>query len=949
MAAVQQCCAALKALHDPYTDPAVQIKANQFLTEFQTTLPAWTAADQILKNPQLSNEAHFYAANLLRTKLQFHFEELPEGQRIPFRNSLLSTVVRFKAGRQTVKTRLALCVGALFVQTAGSESWPNALPEMTQAFKTPDQALTLLDILTVVPEECREDQIDVPHAQRIRAVEQCKKFAVQAVSILTSFLRSAGNKRDLQKKVLECFAAWIKMDMVDPSHICREPLFQYSFNALEVPELFEVACEVLAQTFRSTDDFRRYTEFVTTLVPKVLALRTLFQQRVEAKDNLACRQLGNVFIEMGESYLHFVLEFSPTAAQTMNLILTITAHPDKDISSNTFNFWYRLAKAVKTLAQENPQKAVECRNKLAPYFAQVLLHLHGVMKYPTDYETWDQDSKDKSKRYREEAGDILRDCASIMGAERCLKDIFQVLQREARVLQDRWPTAWQGTEASLYCVRMIARQVLDVKPPEQLILPQIMRLIPQFGRHEQLQYTSTLIVGRYAEWLKGFPVLLSPLFPFVIQGFSKPEIVNSSCRAFIFICESCAEILAKTQLETLFKLYKQSSALGNKSQLQLIEGFCNVLSILPIDKYIQALRECLQPIMTEMKAYMQSSNPPSQKVEECLDRLAEFFRCLGPSRSPEPAKSFAALKQLAEVLLPLLLKLLEKFSTDNDIVEALIRVFKYAIRTMKGHFLSLLPPLFTTLVPHYESKPHSSFLYLLHICCEEYGGEQVNAKVCNVLLEILGKFSNRTVRILDTAQTINQNPDFVEDYFSLMERFLKVMPDYVLAGARGQVISEAWQCALRSLKEQHYQASKSVMCFLHVLLGLAVVKKESQGVVVRPKDLHVQVVARLLQQNGEHVAQALMQGLMGDLPKSHNEYVIKAILTLNRVASAPPLDCRTWVAQTVIKANPQISEQKKQRFLRTFCTADQDPRALEDALWEFSQACRKKSHASKKL
>eukprot|EP00808_Paulinella_micropora_P004732 g14116.t1 len=922
---------------------ATQTKANKWLVSFQTTLPAWTAAARILKDPQLGHEAHFYAANVLRTKLQFHFDELPDVQRGPFRDSLLGTVVQFNAGLQAIRTRLALCVGALFVQTAGSESWKTALPDITAAFGKQDLAISLLDMLTVIPEECREMQTDVSDLQRRRAVQQCKDYSIKLMSILNALMRSAGTNRILQKKVFECFAAWIKMDMIDPALLCRDSLFQSSFKALEVVELFPVACIVLAETFRSTDDFRRYTDLVTQLVPKVLALKPLFQKCSESKNILACKQLGNVFIEMGESYLHFVLEFSDIAAQTVNLILMLTAHQDKDISSNTFHFWYRLAKVVSKLGDDKPQQAADCRTKLSPFFLKVLLHLHTVMKYPLDYETWDQDTKDKSKRYREEAGDVLRDCATILGPQRCLQEIFKGLQREITQLKQTWPKDWHGTEASLYCVRMIARQVLDMKPPESLVLPHIMKVLPQFARHVQLQYTSTLIVGRYAEWLKDHPDLLSPLFPFVIQGFSKPEILPSSSRSFIFICESCAQYLAKSKLKALFKLYQETPNLGMKYQLQFIEGFCAVISVLPVETFVNVLRACFTPLMAEISSFLTGQGASGRKLDACLDRLAEFFRCLAPKRGPDPDRMFAALAQLTQGMMSTLLALFDKYHSDDDVVEGLVRVFKYAIRTMKEHFLGLLTPVFAKLIPLFESKPHFSFLYLLKICCEEYVEKQGNPKVAKPLFDILVKFSSRTTQVLDSPASINKNPEFVEDYFNLIEQFLHDMPDAVLCGMQGQVIGQAWQCAHRSLREQHFQASRKVMQFYAALIGLAITRPARNGQAgKKPKDLHVSAVMRLLQQSGQMLMQGLMQGIMGELPKSHNEYIIKVIITVLE-AVVPPLDSRSWIAQTVMQAK-HIDDKEKQKFLQTFREADRDWGKIQDALWKLSDLCHKKLH-----
>ena len=77
-----------------------QIKdANVWLEQFQGTTEAWQVADQLLALEAADNglltAAQIFAAQTMRTKIQYDFAELPTESHHSLRNSLLGHVVRF--------------------------------------------------------------------------------------------------------------------------------------------------------------------------------------------------------------------------------------------------------------------------------------------------------------------------------------------------------------------------------------------------------------------------------------------------------------------------------------------------------------------------------------------------------------------------------------------------------------------------------------------------------------------------------------------------------------------------------------------------------------------------------------------------------------------------------------------------------------------------------------
>jgi hypothetical protein len=146
------------------------------------------------------------AANALRSKILYDFHELPDSPtRVSFFQSLLTNVTNFAAGPQLVRTRLALCVASLAVHVAGSGEMHDVLNVLMQTYgSNPEYALVLLDIMTVVPEECANKKLNVADPTRATAAQNFAAHTAQILRMIMAFLESTGTDRVLQKKVGVC-------------------------------------------------------------------------------------------------------------------------------------------------------------------------------------------------------------------------------------------------------------------------------------------------------------------------------------------------------------------------------------------------------------------------------------------------------------------------------------------------------------------------------------------------------------------------------------------------------------------------------------------------------------------------------------------------------------------------------------------------------------------------
>ena len=137
---MERVCQAFMLQAQPGTTTAQLKEANTWLEHFQATTEAWQVADQLLGQPAdgstaISTAAHIFAAQTLRTKIQYDWAELPAASHAQLRASLLSHILRFGQGPQPVLTQLAIAVGVLALHM---EEWhATVVSDLISSLTTP--------------------------------------------------------------------------------------------------------------------------------------------------------------------------------------------------------------------------------------------------------------------------------------------------------------------------------------------------------------------------------------------------------------------------------------------------------------------------------------------------------------------------------------------------------------------------------------------------------------------------------------------------------------------------------------------------------------------------------------------------------------------------------------------------------------------------------------------
>ena len=140
---VEQVIQAIKELYHNQ-DPEVKASASKWLNSLQQSVYAWTISDQLLQR-NVDTETCYFAAQTMRTKIQYSFQELPPESHSSLRTSLLTHLTGLTpATGQVIVKQLCLAMADLILLMP---EWSTALSELMTALGPPQpHTHTLLEV-----------------------------------------------------------------------------------------------------------------------------------------------------------------------------------------------------------------------------------------------------------------------------------------------------------------------------------------------------------------------------------------------------------------------------------------------------------------------------------------------------------------------------------------------------------------------------------------------------------------------------------------------------------------------------------------------------------------------------------------------------------------------------------------------------------------------------------
>ena len=968
-------------------------RAEKWFDEFQRSSVAWTSILGVLQNQSCPTEARHLCSIGLRNKCLLDLEELPKEHVSQVRESIISLLLAPQPLSTPIRTQLCLAFSGIAAHTPASD-WNGIgmvqwLEQRLAGEQMPLSVIRMIEVLCIVAEEFGSYKPAVHPNRRREYCRELESYAPKTFQLLVFAEKRAEVVQDPKslKTLLQAFSSWLSFAGTEKllasasmganqgapqgaslQGLKSHPLIVLAFGCLQSSdmEVFGMAVDVMCALVECTlmdsyslDIIPESSELVQFLVSSALTLRPKVSQYVadalagkdvfESEDTV--KSIARFLSEIADSYILYVAKGELETQNILEAMLDVAGHPDNDVSSMSYAFWYRLSKILfvgtdpDTEASIFPNGAPQnLVNLFKPAFSKLVCHMVRQATFAEDVDTWSKSEHRDFKSTRNSVGDIISDAKLVLGPEATMQLILGPLQAHHVECSSGKPFDWRVVEAAYYCAKTLARSM----PFESALVHNLLTAIPTLPWHAQLGHTSCATVGAYSSWIAGgmkkgtLPdaSLLTSLLAFVSSALKDGQARRGAAVAFKHICDSCSGILGAFK-EQVFSIYSGvvTGSLGSfesEDVIEVLEGTIFVAMAMSGEEKQAALQMIVQPVLTPLQAMLNGSTPASEaQALRLLEQLEGVYKNVNDKQM---------VMQLLDFTSPIFDRALEVLGANVECAEKVCGALKYGLKTTGKHTAQhLLQHLFTNIPLRFSRFSHPCMLYLSSELVKIFGGQAESHGWLQTLVSGLVAEAHKK---LGEIKSFDSRPDIVDDLFLLAGRVLSYAPKILFPGnlqGGPQTLQSLFSCAIAGMFVHHRDALISIYSFFYRLLTCGAKELET-----------------LMVEGGPVLVRRVMAGIAGAVPKAYlqdlGECLWNAVLLGNKIQARSTLPVAgklgtSWLYQC-LETIPVgvLTNQEKQSFITAVDTSldgkSMSMRELNKHVKELANICRRNDKAT---
>ncbi|KAK6928618.1 Exportin-1/Importin-beta-like [Dillenia turbinata] len=872
-----------------------RVAANQWLVQFQQTDAAWEVATSILTSPDHHSsfladfEVEFFAAQILKRKIQNEGFNLQLGAKDALLSALLVAAKRFSSGPPQLLTQICLALSALILRAVEYRKPIKQLFYSLQNLQSQDNGnIAVLEMLTVLPEEVVEDQsMDCS----ISAARRCQYGQEQLLShtpmVLEFLLQQSEKSLDTvnqlpegNRKILRCLLSWVRagcFSEIPCDSLPAHPLLNFVFNSLQVSSSFDLAIEVLVELVSRHEGIPRVLLYRGQFLKDVLLLPALTNGDEKVISGLAC-----LMSEVGQAAPYLIVEASLESLALADALLSCVAFQSEDweIADSTLPFWSTLASYILGLRADIVKIGKNVEDMFLPVFSTLLDAL--MLRAQVDDSTFANESRrvdlpDGLAHFRMNLVELLVDICQLLTSSTFL----QKLLLSGWTLVDA-PIPWKEVESKMFALNVVADLVLqDIYSFDFLVIMQLVTILSSRAPEELrgfmcIVYRSLAdVIGSYIKWITSCQTNARPLLLFLAAGICEPVSSNACASALRRLCEDASAILYEpSNLEILIWIGEglEKRHLPLEDEEEVVGAITLSLSSVPnkelknnllarllsssyeaIGKLIDDNDQCLRQ---NPATYAQMLNSAARG----LHRMGIVFSHLSNPPSTSPASHDTILSLLA-VFWPILEKLFRSAHMENgSLSTAACRALSQAIQSSGQHFAVLLPKVLDCLSTNFTTyQAHECYIRTASVVLEEFGHMEEYGPL---FISTFDRFTHSaSIVALNSSYICDQEPDLVEAYTSFTSTFVRSCAKEVLA-VSGTLLELSFQKAAICCTAMHRGAALAAMSYLSCFLEVGL-NSLLESVTCKSEELFGTVTAQVLSCSGEGLVSSVLYALLG--------------------------------------------------------------------------------------
>ncbi|KAG2405311.1 uncharacterized protein HKW66_Vig0045660 [Vigna angularis] len=923
--------------HD--TQSCNRVAANQWLVQFQQTHAAWDVATAILTAdrhlPLASNfEVEFFAAQILKRKIQNEGYLLQLGVKDALLNALLLAVKRFSTGPPQLLTQICLALSALVLQVAAYGNPIEQLFYSLQNLQSQDDGnIAVLEMLTVLPEEVVDNQRIDSKISSLHKSHYTQELLSHTPMVLEFLLQQSEinfdgsvQQQERNRKILRCLLSWVRhcsddsfgfcifsvkagcFSEISPGTLPAHPLLNFVFNSLQVSLSFDLAIEVLVELVTKHEGVPQILLCRVQYLKEVLLFPALTRGDMKVIGGLAC-----LLSEIGQAAPSLIVEASAEALALTDALLSCVAFPSEDweIADSTLQFWSTLAGYILGI-EDGAKSRKHMEDIFSPVFSTLLDSL--LLRSQVDDCTYNDDGRvvdlpDGLIHFRMNLVELLVDICHLLGSATFMQKLFI-----GGWASQNLSIPWKEVESKLFALNAVADVIIqDGQSYDFSVVMQLVTMLsikPSDGLKGFIciVYRSLAdVVGSYSKWISAFKENFRSLLLFLAIGISESLSSNACASALRKVCEDASVVIYEpSNLEILMwigeglekwnlsledeeeVMHAISLVLGSVSNRELKN---NLLARLLSSSY-EAIGKLVDPeISLSLKQNPASYTQVLNAASRGLHRIGTVFSHLSISVATEPAADDSILS-LLRVFWPILEKIFGSEHMENgNLSVAACRALSLAVQSSGQHFVTLLPKVMDLLSTNFVLfQSHECYIRTASIVIEEFGHLEEYGPLFVTLFE---RFTHAaSVMALTSSYICDQEPDLVEAYTNFASTFIRSCNKDALS-ACASLLEVSIQKAAICCTAMHRGAALAAMSYLSCFLDVGLLSLLECMNCITEGSFNITAI-HVISHSGEGLVSNVVYALLGVSAMSR---VHKCATILQQLAAICTLSERTtWKA-----------------------------------------------------
>lgn len=542
--------------HD--TQSCNRVAANQWLVQFQQTHAAWDVATNILTSDRrhASNfELEFFAAQILKRKIQNEGYLLQSGPKDALLNALLLAVKRFSSGPPQLLTQICLALSALVLQVVAHGNPIEQLFYSLRNLQSEENGnIAVLEMLTVLPEEVVDNQRIDSKINSLHISHYTQELLSHTPMVLEFLLRQseinfdgAVQHNERNRKVLRCLLSWVRagcFSEISPGTLAAHPLLNFVFNSLQDSTSFDLAIEVLVELVTKHEGVPQILLCRVHYLKEVLLFPALNRGDMKVIGGLAC-----LLSEIGQAAPSLIVEASAESLAVTDALLSCVAFPSEDweIADSTLQFWSTLASYILAIDVDGAKRK-HTEAIFSPVFSALLDSL--LLRSQVDDSTYNDEGRvidlpDGLVHFRMNLVELLVDICHLLGSMIFTQKIFIGGSASSNL-----SLPWKEMESKLFALNSAADVI--IQDGQHFDFSAVMQLVTMLSSKPSdglkgficIVYRSLAdTIGSYSKWISAFKDNFRPLLLFLAIGISEPLSSNACASALRKVCEDAPVVI----------------------------------------------------------------------------------------------------------------------------------------------------------------------------------------------------------------------------------------------------------------------------------------------------------------------------------------------------------------------------------------------------------------------